>query len=204
MLRHARTVCSRHSDNGGYVCDACGRPFGTGRHLERHKRTVRCDPDQPPSPKRSRTIPTKDVLVEDPVEPPEGNDVLSDDLQEVVRQHWASIRTSVARGPVQSRYIYRLTTLDTPALDERLRRVFDEQTYSFKINMSYGFVLETSELNAIDTFTHRSTAAVVIWKSPASLQMRKTLKRFSNVSDLPTFCSGLSLSDRTLLGSRSS
>ena len=162
MLRHARTVCSRPSDNGVYVCDACGRSFGTRRHLERHKRTVRCDPDQPPSPKRSRTIPTRtipteevlvedpvetpegndsspkrsrtipteEVLVEDPVDPLEGNDVLSDDLQEVVHQHWASIRTSVARGPVQSRYNYRLTTLDTRALDERLRRVFEEQTCS--------------------------------------------------------------------------
>ena len=128
MFRHARTVCSRPSDNGVYVCDACGLSFSTRRHLERHKRTVRCDPEQPPSPKRSRTIPTEEVLVEDPVEPPEGNDVLSDDLQteevlvedpveplegndvlsddlqEVVRQHWASTRTSVARGPVQSRY----------------------------------------------------------------------------------------------------
>ena len=70
-----------------------------------------------------------------------GNDVLSDELQQFVRQHWASIRTSAARGPVQSRYNYRLTTLDTRDLEGQLRRVFDEQTYSFKINMSYGFIL---------------------------------------------------------------
>ena len=46
-----------------------------------------------------------------------------------------------ARGPLQSRYNYRLTTLDTTALETPLRNVFQEQTNAFKINLSYAFVL---------------------------------------------------------------
>ena len=114
-----------------------------------HKRTVRCDPNGPPSPKRTTYVASEIALVEDPIEAPldgaVGNDVLSDELPQLVRQYWASIHTSVVRGPVQSRYNYRLTTLDTRDLEEQLRRVFDEQTYSFKINMSYGVILRNKQ-----------------------------------------------------------
>ena len=154
MLRHARTTCKNISidgdgDYGVNVCVVCGRSFGTRRDLAQHKRTVQCDPNGPPSPKRTTYVASEEALMEDPLEAPldgaVGNDVLSDELQQLVRQHWASIRTSLARGPVQSRYNYRLTTLDTRDLEEHLRRVFDERTYSFKINMSYGFILRNKQ-----------------------------------------------------------
>ena len=47
----------------------------------------------------------------------------------------------MARGPLQSRYNYRLTTLDTTVLEAPLRNVFQEQTTAFKINLNYAFVL---------------------------------------------------------------
>ena len=150
MLRHTRTACKQSSTSGGddgiNVCDVCRRSFSTRHELIQHTRTVRCDPEGPPSPKRRvSAVASNDELVEDPLEAPFeypiGNDLLSDELLRVVRQHWVSIRTSVSRGPVQSRYNYRLTTLDTRDLEQQLRRVFDEQNYSFKINLSYGFVL---------------------------------------------------------------
>ena len=119
MLRHIRTACKQSSTSGGEdginVCDVCRRSFSTRHELIRHTRTVRCDPEGPPSPKRrASAVASNDELVEDPLEVPFeypiGNDLLSDELLRVVRQHWASIRTSVSRGPVQSRYNYRLTT----------------------------------------------------------------------------------------------
>ena len=45
------------------------------------------------------------------------------------------------RGPLQSRYDYRLTTLDTTVLETPLKKMYQEQTNAFKINLSYGFVL---------------------------------------------------------------
>ena len=47
----------------------------------------------------------------------------------------------MSRGPLQCRYDYRLTTLDTTVLEAPLKLMFKEQTHSFKINLSYGFVL---------------------------------------------------------------
>ena len=52
-----------------------------------------------------------------------------------------TIRTGVSRGPLQCRHDYRITTLDTTVLEARLKIMFQEQTQSFKIDLSYVFVL---------------------------------------------------------------
>ena len=54
---------------------------------------------------------------------------------------WSTIKTHVSRGPLQCRYDYRLTTLDTTVLEAPLKIMFQEQTNAFKINLSYGFVM---------------------------------------------------------------
>ena len=69
------------------------------------------------------------------------NDELSVGLQEVIRDNWASIRTHVARGPVQTRFNQRLTTTDMRVLNEPLGELFDEQTTAFKVNLGYGLIL---------------------------------------------------------------
>ena len=61
------------------------------------------------------------------------------ELQDVIIQHWGSIRTHTSHGPVQSRYNFRLTTSDTAVLE--LGHIFAEQTMAFKLNISYGFIL---------------------------------------------------------------
>ena len=73
---------------------------------------------------------------DDLIEPPPQQD---SDLQDVLTEHWSSIRSHVARGPVQTRYNFRLRSMDTRALD--LRRIFQEQTTAVKVNLSYGFIL---------------------------------------------------------------
>ena len=124
-----------------FVCDVCRRSFTRERDLDRHKRTVQCGgPPQPgPAPKRRRIVAS---LNEDPVSPPPVeplDDELSSDLQDAVRDNWASIRTHTSHGPVQSRYNIKLTTSDTRTLE--LGQIFLDQTTAFKINLSFGFVL---------------------------------------------------------------
>ena len=75
---------------------------------------------------------------EEPVEPPPP--IQGSDPQDVLREHWYNIRYHVARGPVQTRYNHRLTSLDTISLN--LSRIFHEQTTAFKVNVSYGFILK--------------------------------------------------------------
>ena len=152
LQRHVRSVCSSSSSRRNttvYTCKKCGRKFKRRYHLTIHARTACVDVTEPPVPKRSKredTTPPHHPLVteEDPIQPPDRlpfSDTLSTELLDVVRAHWSTIRTHVWRGPLQCRYDYRLTTLDTTVLEPSLKMMFQEQTNAFKINLSYGFVL---------------------------------------------------------------
>ena len=126
-----------------FVCKVCNSSFGRERDLARHRRTVQCGgPPQPgPAPKRQKvTHLHEDPLTPPPVEP--ANDELSSAIRDAVRENLAAIRTHVVRGPVQTRFNRRLTSLDTRELHEPLRVLFDQQTTAFKINVSYGFLLK--------------------------------------------------------------
>ena len=159
---HVRSVCrlssnrSRSSSSNRkqttvYTCAKCGKTYNRRNHLTRHVRnacTADADDTTPPSPKtsiREDTTPNHPLVTDaDPIDPPARlpfADNLSPELLDVVRAHWSTIRTRVTRGPLQCRYDYRLTTLDTTVLEPSLRNVFQEQTNAFKINLSYGFVL---------------------------------------------------------------
>ena len=154
LQHHVRSVCSSSSSISSrnttvYTCKKCGRNFERRWLLTRHARTACVDVTEPPSPKRSKrddTTPPHHPLVteEDPIEPPDRlpfSDTLSTELLDVVRNQWSTIRTRVPRGPLQCRYDYRLTTLDTTVLEAPLKIMFQEQNNAFKINLSYGFVL---------------------------------------------------------------
>ena len=161
---HVRSVCrlsssrsrSRSSSSNRkqttvYTCAKCGMTYNKRVNLTRHVRnecTADDDDTTPPSPKisiREDTTPNHPLVTDaDPIDPPARlpfADNLSSELLDVVRAHWSTIRTRVTRGPLQCRYDYRVTTLDTTVLEPSLRNVFQEQTNAFKINLSYGFVL---------------------------------------------------------------
>ena len=116
-----------------FTCDVCHSGFTRKWGLDQHKRTVQCgSPPQPgPAPKRRRIA----SLDEDPVLAPPvehaANDELSSALQDFVQENWGSIRTYVARGPVQTRYNHRFTTPDMRVLKEPLGELFDEQATAF-------------------------------------------------------------------------
>ena len=142
---HKCATCGRCRPKS-FVCTTCNSSFCRKQDLARHKRTVQCGgPPQPePAPKRRRIA----SLDEDPLTPPpagEAYDELSRDLQEYVLEKWASVRTHVVNGPVQTRYNRRLTSLDTRDLHAPLRVLFDQQTTAFKLNCSFGFVLREKE-----------------------------------------------------------
>ena len=160
LQRHVRSVCSRSNRSSSssrgkkitvYMCTKCGRNFNKRDHLTRHARTMCTNVTEPPSPKRSNMKDTPPhnhhhplFTEEDPIEPPDRlpfADTLSTELLDVVRVHWSTIRTCLSRGPLQCRYDYRLTTLDTTVVEPSLKIMFQEQTNAFKINLSYGFVL---------------------------------------------------------------
>ena len=164
LQHHVRSVCrlssnrSRSSSSSSnrkqttvYTCAKCGMTFNKRVNLTRHVRnacTADDDDTTPPSPKisiREDTTPNHPLVTDaDPIDPPARlpfADNLSPELLDVVRAHWSTIRTRVTRGPLQCRYDYRVTTLDTTVLEPSLRNVFQEQTNAFKINLSYGFVL---------------------------------------------------------------
>ena len=120
-----------------YLCESCQRPFSTRKQLDRHQRETQCHFSLPLEPRRRKTTSRTE---EDPIQPPPSPSTQDTELQKVLIENWASIRTHVARGPVQLRYNFRLTCLDTRAME--LRQILEEQTNAFKVNVSFGFVLQ--------------------------------------------------------------
>ena len=119
-----------------FLCDVCQRSYSSQTKLARHKRETSCRHSLPPEAKRQKPMPPTEDL-EAPPQPLV--DEYGAELQDVIIQHWGSIRTHTSHGPVQSRYNFRLTTSDTAGLE--LGHIFAEQTTAFKLNISYGFIL---------------------------------------------------------------
>ena len=167
FTRHGDLV--RHSSRcrpKPFVCTVCNSSFGRKQELNCHVKTVKCSgPPQPgPSaPKRRRIALNEDPVSAPPIEPLD--DELSAGLRDFVHENWASVRTHVVNGPIQTRYNHRLTSLNTRDLHEPLRVLFDQQTTAFKINLSYSFILKESKAAASDTTIPPITAAVGFWKS---------------------------------------
>ena len=153
LLSHIRTVgTSSRKNTTVYTSTNCGRNFDRRDKLIRHARTACTDASSPPSPKRAKreqeTTPRHPLITEESIDPPARlpfADNLSTELLDVVHEHWSAIRTGVARGPLQCRFHYRLTILDTTVLEEPLKIMFKEQTHSFKTNLSYGFILSNKD-----------------------------------------------------------
>ena len=163
-----------------FACDVCHSLFGRKDNLDRHKRTVKCrGPPQPgPSAPKRRRIASLD---EDPLTPPpagEAYDEPSNRLQEFVHDNWTSIRTHVARGPVQTRYNRRLTSLDTRDSHEQLRVLFDQQTTSFKINCSFAFILKEKQSGRLKYYHSSNNCCGRFMEEPALITNRADFDSF--------------------------
>ena len=98
---------------GDHSCESCRRTFSTRLKLKRHLRVTSSSQTLPPEPKRRR-MSTREEDPDDLTEPPPQQE---SDPQDVLTEHWSSILSHVARGPVQTRYNFRLSSMDTRALD---------------------------------------------------------------------------------------
>ena len=109
--KRCRNFLQKRISKSQYACETCGNLFVARKLLTRQKKTGRCDViAQPPLPKRSKlaqiVAQLGDDIAGDPKLPPLEDpslDVVSEEVLDVIRDHWASIRTSVVRGSVQSR-----------------------------------------------------------------------------------------------------
>ena len=177
LVRHTRTRCRPNP----FACDVCNSSFGRKQDLDRHKRTVQCGgPPQPePAPKRRRIVAS---LNEDPVLAPPvehaSNDELSSAIRDFVHENWASVRTHVVNGPVQTRYNRRLASLDTRDLHDQLFLLFDQQTTAFKINCSFGFVLREKENGRLRYYHSSNNCCGRILEEPSLITNRDDFDRF--------------------------
>ena len=159
---------------GDYLCESCQHTFSTQKQLDRHKRETSCHHSLPPEPKRRRVTPSPPPFEEDPVEqPPPQQD---SNLQDVITENWSSIRSHVTRGPVQSRYNYRLTSLDTRSLE--LRHIFEEQTTAFKINISYGFILRNKQTGRYRLYHSSCNCCGRYLDEPSLITNAETFEKF--------------------------
>ena len=81
---------------GEYLCEICQRYYSTQTKLARHKRETSCRHSLPPEAKRQKLMPPIEDL-EAP--PPPLVDEYGSELQDVIIQHWGSIRTHTSHGP---------------------------------------------------------------------------------------------------------
>ena len=130
----------------------------------------------PSAPKRRRIALNEDPFFPPPVE--QLDDELSSDLQDTVRDNWGSIRTYVAQGPVQTRYNHRLTTMDTRELQEPLRQLFEEQTTSFKLNLSFGFILKQKVTGRLRYYHSSNNCWGRLLEEPSLITNRGNFDRF--------------------------
>ena len=145
------TLASHICTIGEYLCESCQAAFGTEKQLKRHLRQSSCQHTLPPNPKQRKMstpppptpLPPSTTILPPTVDEDQDEVLLAvqdPELQNVLRAHWGSVRTYIARGPVQTRFNYRLVSQNTRLLE--LRQILDEQTTTFKINLSYGFILQ--------------------------------------------------------------
>ena len=165
-----------------FACDVCNSSFGRKQDLDRHKRTVQCGgPPQPvgPAPKRRRIVAS---LNEDPVLAPPvehaANDELSNAIRDFVHENWASVRTHVVNGPVQTRYNHRLTSLDTRDLHDQLFMLFEEQTTAFKVNVSFGFILKQKATSRLRYYHSSNNCCGRYLEEPSLITNRDDFESF--------------------------
>ena len=161
-----------------FTCDVCNSSFGRKQDLDRHKITVQCggQPQPEPAPKRRRIALNEDPVSAPPIEPLD--DELSAGLRDFVHENWASVRTHVVNGPVQTRYNRRLASLDTRDLHDQLFLLFDQQTTAFKINCSFGFVLREKENGRLRYYHSSNNCCGRILEEPSLITNRDDFDRF--------------------------
>ena len=88
------------------------------------------------------------------------------------------VTTGGAQVPVQTLYNHRLTTMDTRELQEPLRQLFEEQTTSFKLNLSYAFILKNKTTNRLTYYHSSNNCCGRLLEEPSLITNRGDFDRF--------------------------
>ncbi|XP_078694703.1 uncharacterized protein LOC144923755 [Branchiostoma floridae x Branchiostoma belcheri] len=124
-------------------------PSTSRGHKRRLSNSVNSDEVATKRPRNVQPLPPNDSfpVQEDPTDKPE--DLILDDedpaLEQMYRQKWANIRTHFERKSVHDRYNFRMNSVNVDDLTDKVWAIFRDQKTSFKINLSYGFVLRNNE-----------------------------------------------------------
>ena len=106
----------------------------------------------------NKKIKVSHLYSEDPPQPevnmlPPGDDDLSTAMRHTYEQHWFSIRTHHRTGQrVQDVYNYRIVDVNIHSLVDQLQQMFRNQSFQFKVNVSFGFILQTVETGQLRYF----------------------------------------------------
>ena len=88
------------------------------------------------------------------------------------------MRTHVVHGPVQTRYNHRLTTTNLRVLNEPLGKLFNQQTVSFKINCSFGFILKDKVTSRLRYYHSSNNCCGRLLEEPSLITNRADFDSF--------------------------
>ncbi|KAI8519518.1 hypothetical protein Bbelb_027750 [Branchiostoma belcheri] len=166
-LREHKRTHDKQPTRLTFRCRLCNTTFNTVGELQRHREEAHTE-DAPPTsrgdkrkllanadesaPKRSRKVQPLSPndpfpLQEDPLDKPEDLALEDEDpaLEQMYRRKWSNIRTHFERKSVHDKYNFRMNSVNVDDLADKVWAIFRDQKTSFKINLSYGFVLRNNE-----------------------------------------------------------
>ncbi|KAI8495466.1 hypothetical protein Bbelb_269210 [Branchiostoma belcheri] len=166
-LREHKRTHDKQPTRLTFHCRLCNTPFNMVGELQRHREETH--PEDVPStsrghkrkpsanadkssPKRSRKVQPlspNDLfpVQEDPLDKPEDLALEDEDpaLEQLYKKKWSNIRTHFERKSVHDMYNFRINSVNVDDLTDKVWAIFRDQKTSFKINLSYGFVLRNNE-----------------------------------------------------------
>ncbi|XP_078677627.1 uncharacterized protein LOC144914071 [Branchiostoma floridae x Branchiostoma belcheri] len=155
-------------------------PSTSRGHKRRLSNSVNSDEVATKRPRNLQPLPPNDSfpVQEDPTDKPE--DLILDDedpaLEQMYKQKWANIRTHFERKSVHDRYNFRMYSVNVDDLTDKVWAIFRDQKTSFKINLSYGFVLRNNEGELRYYYPCENNHTFL--KNPVIVDNEKDLQRF--------------------------
>lgn len=83
---------------------------------------------------------------------PSGEDDLLTGVRQIYEDHWSSIRTHHRMGHIQDLYNYCIDDMNLHSLVNPLQQLFRNQNTHFKVNVSYGFILQNIETEELQYY----------------------------------------------------
>lgn len=100
---------------------------------------------------------------------------VSDELKELYRRHYETIRTRVTRGRIKNVYHFLMTEQYTTQLINGYLAVIQQQyEYGYKLNAAFGFILENTETEELKFF-HPSNNNM-LFETPKLIQNEQDIK----------------------------